>query len=1180
MAERSWTKPQQDAIDARGGTLLVSAAAGSGKTAVLVERVLGIICDAQNPVDVDRLLIVTFSIAAAAEMRQRIGARLTALIREEPGNLHLQRQQALLQKAQISTIHAFCLNLIRENFQHLSISQDFSIADTNELELMKSDCIADCVEKFYAEDTSGLFAELVELLSSGRDDSRLVQTVYQIYEFSRSHPYYEDWLDEKAALYGADLPVSETIWGEEILRYAGDSLEHCKGLAAEGLRILYDADEKLQKAYLPAFEADFHLLTECVKLAHDWQWDALVSRLRAYDFGRLGAVRGEDPQKEHLKDTRKRIKDTLQALRDKYLCAEEAEAKADIEDLHPKIRVLFALVKEFGWELQRRKTEKRRLDFSDLEHLALQLLVEKADSQYRRTAHAAVVQEQYDYVLVDEYQDTNEVQDLIFTSVSRGQENLFMVGDVKQSIYSFRQAMPEIFMRKKEVFFPYDTGLFPASISLDTNFRSRREVTEATNFIFGKVMTARMGEIEYDEKESLKCGARYEPYDKASPELLLLGLQGQEADGVELEAAAVAGRIKALLDEGYQVSGRDGMRPATPRDFCILLRSPKNRARQYVKALEQLGIGAWAENAGGYLQTREIAMVVSLLKALDNPLLDIELVAAMLSPLFGFTDDDIAEIRLTARGVPFFSALSAAAEAGSPKAGDFLALFAELRRDADFLPADRLLLRIYEKTNALGIARVMPLGESRHANLLLLVEYATQYHSMGYKRLAGFVGFLSRLEAKGGDLYTASTLSDGADVVRIQSIHRSKGLEYPIVILADTAKQFNMEDLRSNTILHSRFGFACVRRDMETFKQYPTVPMQAIRLAVQKSMLSEEMRILYVALTRAREKLIVTAAVKTDLTRKLKGLDNVPEDGKLSPYVVGEARGYADWILMSLLRHSCGVPLRERAGCEHLHLTDDGNPWVISIVEEFGEGAAEAEERRREFTAEVDPALMAQLEQQLAFRYPFAGQSTIPSKLAVSTVAKGKHDVAHRFAARPAFLTGEKLNAAEKGNALHKFMQFADYEAAARDTEAEIRRMGESRFLSRTETASLSADVIRRFFQSPLYRRISASPRVWRELKFMAAFGKEELGGHLEGMDDTGKVVLNGVADCVFLEDGKAVIVDYKTDRVKTPEELIERYAAQLTLYRRILEQSLETEVKACVLYSFALAEEIIVESE
>lgn len=1172
MPERSWTTAQQNAIEARGGSLLVSAAAGSGKTAVLVERVIGLICDRENPVDVDRLLIVTFSNAAASEMRQRIGARLTALSARDRADRHLLRQQALLQKAQISTIHAFCLSLIRSHFQDLDISPDFSLADQSELDLMRAECAGECIEQFYAMDETGAFTDLVELLSGGRDDSRVVETILKIYDFSRSHPFYESWLEERPAIYRTDAPISETPWGISLLAHARETLSFALQTARKALEVLADADEAVQNAYMPAFSSDLRQLEECLSAANAGDWDTLAGRLSSFSFERLRALRGGGADKDRLKAMRDAVKDAVRTLGEKYLNATEADFREDLRDLAPKVELLFRLVLAFGRALDARKAEKKKLDFSDLEHLALRLLAEQTENGVARTARAREIAEQYDYVLVDEYQDTNEAQDLIFSCVSRGEQNLFMVGDVKQSIYSFRQAMPELFLEKRERFFPYDGQNFPAAVSLDMNFRSRPEVTAAVNFIFSLIMSRSLGEIDYDAGESLKCGARYPAGDDVSPELWITPLSGYDGDlsATEAEAAHVADKIRAMLEGGFRVAEGEAMRRARPGDFCILLRSPKGRADAFVRALSDRGVPARTDSASGFLSVREVSMVVSLLCALDNPLLDVELVAALLSPLFDFTADDIARIRLRDRGAPFFTALAACAEEGDEKAADFLALFRALRADAAIMPADRLLLRLYDKTDALTIVSAMPMGDRRRANLLLLAEYATHFHALGHRGLSGFASFLRRLRERGGDLAPAAART-GADAVSILSVHRSKGLEFPVVILADTARQFNRRDLYAGTLLHSRYGFACVRRDPKTRAQYTTIPQQAVRLELERSLLSEEMRILYVALTRAREKLIISAAIKTDLTRKLSGLAGELVGGRLSAGLAAGAAGISDWVLMALLHHESLAGLREAGGCVNLQALSDGVPWRLEIAGPEDAAPESSETSVSARAAQADPAILAGLQSRTSFSYPFAARTQIPTKMAVSTAAKGERNIAYRFTRRPAILTGRSLTAAEKGNALHKFMQFADYARARDNPEAEIERMAAGAYLSRAEAESLSVEKLAGFFRSELAARIFDSPQVWRELRFMAEFGRDELGDVPEGMDDESRVVLQGVADCIFVENGEAVIVDYKTDFAKDASELAEKYTRQMELYQKILTASLGLPVKECILYSFGL---------
>ncbi|MGI6403143.1 MAG: helicase-exonuclease AddAB subunit AddA [Oscillospiraceae bacterium] len=1180
-----WTKAQQQAIQSRKGPVLVSAAAGSGKTSVLVERAIGLICDENHPIDADRLLIVTYTNAAAAEMKQRIGARLAQLARETPGNLRLISQQAALSRASIGTIHSFCLGLIRENFQHLPISHDFSVADEGELELMRQESARTALEQFYLQDEDGSFQELVELLSGTRDDARLISILLRLYDFARAHPFYLSWLDRVQHLYESSPAIEETHWGRTLLTYAADTLDFCissMGQMRETLR----EDEKAEKAYGPAFSSDLVQLEACRIAVREGNWDKAVSSLSGVEYVRLGALRGNDTLKAQAQGVRKRCRKLIERLSNDYLNATGQDFAQDMADLAPKLATLFDLIRTFDRIFTEEKSRKKRLDYADLEHLALSLLArEREDGSCERTPLAVALSQRFEQVLVDEYQDVNEVQELLFTCVSRMQQNLFMVGDAKQGIYSFRLATPAIFLHKKESYAVYqgEGGEFPAKIILDMNFRSRREVTQGVNFLFSLLMSRRLGDIAYQGEERLVCGATY-PASAGDLRPQLLLLDGTKYAGDEdfptLEARLVAEQIAQMLAEGYPVSHQGKTRPCCPGDFCILMRSPRRRLQTYFKALEEQGIPVWVQNADGFLSLREVSMVLSLLEALDNPLLDLPLVAALISPLFGFSDDDIAALRLAGKGLPFYLALekgaSGAVEAGlARRCADFLELFSHLRSRAAVLPTDRLLLELYACTDALAIAQVMPLGENRRANLLLLVEYASTYHDLGYKQLGGFVGFITRLRERGGDLAPAGLAGEGGGAVQIMSVHRSKGLEFPIVILADTAKGFNRTDLNQNYQLHSEYGFACARRDPETMRQFSTLPMQAIKLERIRDLLGEELRILYVALTRAKEKLIITGYVGKNLARKLEGLVEEVVDGRLNPRALEEASCPLDWILAALLHHPDGKGLRELAGCSQLLPQEDDNAWQIQIIP-AGKQTVSQEKTQPPRLAQPDLDYLSLLQQRAAWRYPYELQTKIPTKLAVSQVSQ-REEGKMRFRSRPRFLEAKGLTPAERGSALHQFMQFADYHKARVNLEEEIARMARQRYLTASQTESLDRKALAAFFQGPLARRIFAADQVWRELRFLGEYGKDVLGERLE-MDDDAKITLQGVADCVFVEKGKAVIVDYKTDRVKTPEELLERYALQLQLYRRILSQALTYPVGECLLYSFALGRAIPVE--
>lgn len=1170
MAEKQWTPEQRDAIDARGGSVLVSAAAGSGKTAVLVERVTGRILDPIHPVDADRMLVVTFSNAAALEMKQRLIARISGLLAENPADRTLQRQQLLLERAQISTIHSFCLELIRSGFHQLGIAANTRIADEKELEILRFDCAEQAVEQMYAGENSAAFEQTIELISAGRDDQRVFHTLFSLYDFIRTHPFYGNWMREKLALYDADTPVGRTPWGEIVMAYAAESAAYAHS-RLQSARALAQEDESIEKAYGPALDSDLAQTEQVTRAIAARVWDDVCLTLDSLDKKRLGAVRGDSPDKEQVKQLREEAWKLLTALRDDCFCATETQFYDDVLFLRPLIAALFELTERFDCLFTDAKRQRSMMDFADLEQFAIELLAMPAADGFTPTALARSVRERYDEVLIDEFQDVNAAQEIIFRAVSRDESNLFMVGDVKQSIYRFRQARPELFIEKKKRYADYDGATFPAKITLGKNFRSAPEITDGINLFFKLLMSETIGEIDYDAREALVPGAQYPPTSGRGCEICLI--EGAESDvAAQAEAEYVAGRIAQMLEQGMLVADSGGMRKVRPSDFCILMRSPARKGRLYQEALTRLGVPVWGEPRGGFLGSREIAPVIALLRIILNPMQDVELAAAMLSPLFSFTEDALAQIRLCDKSAPFYTAVCACATQGDARCAAFLQTLAELRGVAAGAAADDLLRKIYEMTDYPAKVRVMRMGQARLANLLLLVRYAGDYHAGGYQGASGFIRLIDRLCERGGDLAPAVSLSERADVVRVMSVHRSKGLEFPIVFLCDCAKQFNREDLRGITLLHSELGFACVRRDFERMIQYPTVPLQAARLELERSMLSEELRLLYVAMTRAKERLIMTALVK-DAAQRVCAKSYAPDEtGKLAPGVVRGAGCYLDWLLMAGGLHPAAAELLgDRAQTPPAWLLEI--PLTLTVARADVQDTDAAADAR--LCAPPDPALCAKLAERLAFRYPFARQTEIPTKMAVSQIAERASAAQRRFARRPTFLEGEGLTPAQKGSAMHLFMQFADYAAAANDLPAEIERLAKRGFLSRAEAEVLDQARLAAFFGGGLAKRIFAADKVYRELRFLLEAGREELGEYLDLFDEDGKTAIQGVADCVFIENGHAVIVDYKTDRVKTPDELAERYRVQLELYRHALGAGLGVSVEECVLYSFALSREV-----
>lgn len=1170
MAEKKWTPEQKAAIESVGGSLLLSAAAGSGKTAVLVERVVRMLLDEEHPVDADRLLVVTFSNAAAKEMRQRINARLAQEQEKNPHSQHLRRQRILMERSHISTIHAFCLDLISRHTQELDIPMDFILGDDSRLKLLKEEAVSQAIETFYSADADGSFAGLVELLSGGRDDSRVTQTIYKLYDFIRSHPFYEDWLAEKEALYHQDVSVGETVWGKIILDYAGDAVTFCLEKNREMLAQMEGIPE-LIKAYGPSFFEDGQNLQALGEILATRQWDECCDAVQNFTFGRLGALRGfsDDGLKAGLQFGRDQIKKILKSLAQRQFCATAQEFAEDLEDLRPKISTLFSLTLAYDQILSAHKTEQKILEFSDLEHFALRLLMRKEGNRYLPTSLAKQLAKEFWEVLVDEYQDTNSAQDMLFRALSRDESNLFMVGDVKQSIYRFRQAMPEIFLEKMERYAPFDGQHYPTKIILGKNFRSRAQVTDFVNFVFAQLMSGDVGDMEYTNEQRLIPAADYPEEASIQTEIHLIDTQESEKTAAEEEAIFIAQEISKLMTSGTTVWENGAERPLRFGDLCVLLRSPKNKAQIYRDAFLKVGIHSWTDNKGGFLGAREVVVMTALLRVLDNPYRDIPLLTVLMSDLYGFSPEKIAQIRLLQKQGAFFTGVQKSAQAGDEECKNFIQQTAKLRRFAASMPVAALLTEIYAVTDYPAIVSAYPMGEYRRANLHQLCRHGEAFEKSGGRGLYPFVRFLDRLEEQNADLATASTGGAGEDRVAVMSIHRSKGLEFPYVFLCDCGKAFNKQDQRERIALHPQLGFACVRRDMELLKEFTTVPLEALRLENERASLSEELRVLYVALTRAKEKLYITMAGNTD--RILKKAASAGE-GALSPFSVRGADSMGVWLLMCALRHpDCGA-LREKVQAGK-------NRWVpaqthLSVCfhtpAAFDEGTAAVEEKP---APREDPAILKALLAQSQWRYPYEAATKIPRKLGVSAVAKNETVNRYAFTKTPGFLSGRELSAAQRGDALHHFMQFANYENSAKNPAEELSRLQRLSFLTQSQAEVIDLKRIEKFFHSPLYQRIQAAQRVERELRFLWEFDSRRFG--YDGTD-TDKITVQGVADCVFWEDGQLVIVDYKTDVVPTAQALAERYREQLRIYKMILSESLQTPVKSCILYSFHLGQEIL----
>lgn len=1175
-----WTDEQQQAITATGGTLLVSAAAGSGKTAVLVERVIGRLTNSEDLCGVDNLLMVTFTRAAAAQMRERISEAIAKRIAENPNDKWLIRQQMLLPFARICTIDSFCNDLVRENFHLLDLNPDYKIMDEGELNIVREDAAAFVVEALYQENSAAA-CDLTELLIQGNDDRVLIDSIIRLYNEAEAYPSPEHWLKGLVEPFESTGPVEKSEWGKIILAHIREGLEYCRSTSSAMLQYI-KKDETVENSYTPTFLADIDLFNHLLLTLDTGSWDEISEALRTAAFDRIGSLpRGFlSPVKDSAHAMRNALKDVIKKQLAPVMCASTAEHEEDMAYLQPIVKKLVEAVFLFKDKFTELKSVQNGVDFSDVHHKALSLLVE-IDNQGnpQKTPLAHEISKRYKEVLVDEYQDVNKAQDMLFTALSRDEENLFMVGDVKQSIYRFRQAMPEIFLARRDSLPLYKKDNYPARIHLGSNFRSRKGVTGMVNLVFSQTMSKAVGEIAYTAEEELVPGAQYpEPESpnglkEPDAEVHIIDISDGVEDGkVNTEARYIAGLINDMILNGFTVTDKAGVRPAEYRDFCVLMRSPRDRASVFVEEFAKSNIPAYSDLSGGFFEAQEVAFMLSLMRILDNPLQDIPLLTVLLSPVFGFTPDELAKLRIGERRAPLYACLVKAQNQGDEKCRAFLKQTEQLRRLSSTLAAGELVRHLLEETGYLAIAGAMSGGARRRANLHLLQDYANTYEAAGHIGLSGFIRFIDKLDKNQSDLSAAAELSEAANVVRVMSIHKSKGLEFPVCILANCASTFNTVAQRGNIVINTGAGIGLRRRDIETFRQFDTISRQAAVLASAQTDRSEELRILYVALTRAKERLITVMSLKNP-EKKLASLAGVINSGKkIAPFAVGNCTSIADWLLIAALRHPGAELLRQYAGADGSIIVP--TDFALKVECNVQEGALPKDETDIKKT-ESDKELMAIIKKRLSYEYPYAALSAVVAKQAASELHEQGIKREFFAASRPAFMNQDGLTPAQKGTAIHKFMQYSDYEKARHDVVAERDRLVQAGFLSPFEGDAVEVEKIDAFFASSLANRIFNAERLLREQKFAIRIPVRELYPDLPENTQDETVVVQGIADCAFVEHDELVILDYKTDRNVSPEQLVERYAAQLAIYRRALEECLGLKVKETLLYSFALGQSI-----
>jgi len=1333
VKDTKWTNEQIEAITDKDRNLLVAAAAGAGKTAVLVERIIRRITCEENPVDIDKLLVVTFTNAAATEMRERIADAISDILDENPDSKLLQRQLALLNKAHISTIHSFCLDVIKNNFHCIGLNPNFRIADEIEALLIKTEVLDELFEEIYERDeVKREFFDLLDSYAKNKDDRELKEIVFSLNEFIREFPWPENWLWEKVGYFNMNGKVDfgQTIWGELLLKNAEIELENLRVMMEKAI-LLIQTDESLEP-YYNNFIHEIENIDFLLELCKNGIWDEFYKELSVFEFQKLPNCKKNAPKDtiDYVKEIRNAVKAKIKKFQNYVFYASSDEIYEELKKFYPMLKHLSEITIEFNNRYLKRKEEKSILDFNDLEHFCLDILLQKNENGKVVPSDAALgYREIFEEILVDEYQDSNLIQDVILNVISRkdlGTPNIFMVGDVKQSIYRFRHAMPELFLEKYNAY-PEEKDNKYRKIKLYKNFRSREGIIDFVNFIFSKIMSKYIGEMDYGDEESLKAGANFadlkempegpwenkvsnitdtnDKYDAKNPKdnvkccteihIIETGKNNKESGGgtgfkidgksqknddsptksmskrsipiiedyesewenqeeaignadltavqnideefmenARYEAKAVAKKISELVGLSVVYDKKmKAARPAEYRDIVILLRSTKDLADIFMEELIYENIPVYADTNAGFFKIFEVQIMVSLLQIIDNPLQDIPLLAVLRSPFMQFSPDELTEIRLIDKNVSFYEALKLAANANreellmqddfekielANKASKFLQSLEKWREKALYMSTDELVWSLYSDTGFYSYVGALPDGEQRQANLRMLFEEARQYEKTAYKGLFNFVNFISKLKSGSGDMGSAKILGESENVVRIMSIHKSKGLEFPIVIISGCGRGFNLRDMNKSIIFHRELGFGPDYVDTAKRLAYPSVAKQALRCKIKAESLSEEMRILYVGLTRAREQLILTGTVK-DIGESISNwsvISSYSSDGKIPSSVICEGRNYFDWICPAVMTDNIhknlffgvvsdtskqlfDIKLWKR---DNININKMPNDIIRdgkideSFQNEDKTSVFDAKKRSDDlwdiWNTDAKPSdYYDEVKRRLEWEYRYKEASRIPVKVSVTELKrKFAYERLEEFQSfkiiapplikKPAFLEKKgKFDAVQIGTIMHFVMQHVDLKRVDNIEQIieQVNEMVQKELLSEQQANIVDSKKIFEFFRSDIGKRMLKSPNIRREVPFNAEIIISDLYPDLKGsIYDKETLLLQGVIDCFFEEEYGLVLLDYKTDYVDKDNEqymismIKEQYKVQMEYYSIVLERLLGKKVKEKYIYLFA----------
>lgn len=1205
MAEVKWTNEQLQAIQEKNSNILVAAAAGSGKTAVLVERIIHKIIDEQ--MDIDKILVVTFTNAAASEMRERILEAIYKKLEENPENVHLQRQIILLNKASICTIHSFCLDVIHNHFYEIDLPSNFKIADTAEIDLLKQEVLDDLFEQKYTENDKN-FIELLENYTNYRGDEALQELVLKIYKFIQSSPFPIKWLQEKLELLKIeDKDISQTIWGKLIIQTVDDDIQES---------IMQLEVTKSKMALYPEMTKFYQTISEDIINLQDLQkynsWDELYIKLLNFNFSKWPVDKKViNDLKEDSKEIRDKVKKHIKEKTAKLLSCSQEQAVKDLKIITPILEKLLNLVTEFTKNFAEKKKEKNCIDFNDIEHFALKILL---DENNNPTEVAKKYKEKFEEIAIDEYQDSNLVQEAILTSISKG-NNIFMVGDVKQSIYKFRQARPELFLQKYDEYKNKEEKAQEDNlkIQLFRNFRSRQNILNITNLVFESIMSKELGDINYNENEYLNYGANYpEPEEIKNyagiAELDIIDLKEDESitafEGEEdeeeqerveddvLEAKFVANKIQELLNSNYMVfDKKQGYRKIRPKDIVILLRATSNLSPIYEKELSDLELPVFSDTSGTYLDTVEIQTILSVLKIIDNPLQDIPLVVVLRSSICNFTDNDLITIRLTDRNCNFYEALIKTRLICDGdlknKIESFLEKLEKWKSISQYMPLDEFIWQIYLDTGYYQYVGLLPNGAMRQANLKTLFEKAKQYEKASFKGLFNFIQFIDKLKKQNGDLASAKLIGENEDVIRIMSIHKSKGLEFPVVFLCNSHKKFNMQDLNDNILLHQDIGFGPTIMDTTRKIKYSSIAKDAIKLKMKQETLSEEQRILYVALTRAKEKLYITGRSK-DFTKYVQDKNKVlemyeSENIKLDAKLMKKANSYLDWIMyVYLFNQGRTITLKgesyKLSDIITLNVSNKKDLLKALAKEEVVEQIdlkEKIEQILKNKSDEENKKSEQALKELLEWKYDYIVDTTLPTKSSVTKIKQEKikleemlkgiesEEVEYKKSYTPKFMQEDKkISSAEKGTLVHLCIQRLDerkdYEL--KDIQNMILNLVEKEIITQNEADAIDVNLIYQYTKSQLFEELRKAKEVHKEQPFYINIPAKDVVSEAENSKKN--ILVQGIIDLYYIDkNDNLVLIDFKTDYISNEpnakEKILDKYKVQLEIYKTALEQAL-----------------------